>query len=78
MISASLIWEAFKSYIRGQIIAFSGSQDKQRREQESQLFTLITKLEYDYASSPSDLYKKLLIFRSEFDTSATEQAESKL
>lgn len=48
--SASLIWETFK--------ALSGSQGKQRRDRQSQLLTSITKLEDEYASSPSDTYKK--------------------
>ena len=67
------------AYIRGQTIAFSGFQSRQHRIRQSQFLTSITELEDEYASSPSsDLYKKLLILKSKFDTLATMQAESKL
>ena len=66
-VSASLVWETFKAYIRGQITAFSGSQSRQHRVCQSQLLASITELEDEYAYSPSsDLYKKLLILKSEF------------
>ena len=60
-ISASLLWETLKAYIRGQIISYVNHENKQRREKVINLTRRIAQLDNLYSISPTpDVYKERL------------------
>lgn len=74
-ISASVLWETLKAYIRGHIISFVSFERKQKRKRLDELTKHIAQLDSLYASSPTpDLYKERLSLQSEFNTLTTDHA----
>lgn len=72
-ISASVLWETLKAYIRGQIISFVNYESKRRRKELSSISERITQLDTLYAATPSpELYKERLLLQSKFDTLTTD------
>lgn len=56
-ISASVLWETLKAYIRGQIISFVSNERRQKRKRLDELTKHIAQLDNLYATSPTpDLY----------------------
>ena len=66
-VSASLLWETLKAYIRGEIISYSSFEDKKRMERILQLDNI-----YAYSPSPN-IYKDRLSLQAEFDVLSTNQ-----
>lgn len=65
-ISDSTVWEAFKVYIRGQIIAYAATKRKSSKDKQISLSNDISRLDKQCARSPTpDLYKRRLKLKSE-------------
>ena len=66
--TACIRWEAFKAFLRGHIISYTGSKSKKAREErldlEKKMKTLQEKV---YETNNPQLEKELLILRSEYD-----------
>lgn len=78
-VSASLLWETLKAYIRGEIISYSGYERKVRRERLNNLTKGIAQLDAIYSASPSpDLYKERLSLKTEFEVLATDHTTEML
>ena len=78
-ISASLLWETLKVYIRGEIISYSSYANKQRKTKLNELRLRISQLDNIYASSPSpNIYKDRLSLQAEFDVLSTKEVEELL
>ena len=59
------VWEAFKAYIRGQIISYSAYKKKKRRQRLTELSDSIAEVDRLYAVSPSpDFYKQKLLLKT--------------
>lgn len=72
-VSASVLWETLKAYIRGEIISYSGYERKVKREKLAELTKRIAQLDTIYATTPSpDLYKDRLSLQAEFEVLATD------
>lgn len=75
----SVIWEALKAYLRGEIISFSSYESKLRKEKMSQVKQQIAQLDNVYATSPSpDIFKGRLSLKAEYDVLASAQVEDLL
>lgn len=73
-ISASLLWETLKAYIRGEIILYSSNVNKQRKTKIKELRLRISQLDNIYASFPSpNIYKDHLSLQAEFDVLSTKE-----
>lgn len=58
-VSASVLWETLKAYIRGQIISYMNYDRRRRRERVVTLTNRIAQLDAVFAISPSpELYKE--------------------
>lgn len=74
-ISASVLWETLKAYIRGQIISYVSHERKQKRERLTELTRRIAQLDDLYSILPTpDVYKERLTLQSEFNTLTADQA----
>lgn len=68
-VSHSTIWEAFKAFMRGQLISISSFEKKQRKQTINRLTDQIRQIDNQIASGPSpDLMKDRLLLKAEFDT----------
>lgn len=73
--SASVLWETLKAYIRGQIISYVNYDRRRRRERVVTLTNRIAQLDAALATSPTpELYKECLTAQSEFNTLAADRA----
>uniref|UniRef100_A0A3B3HW57 Reverse transcriptase domain-containing protein n=1 Tax=Oryzias latipes TaxID=8090 RepID=A0A3B3HW57_ORYLA len=71
-VSASLLWESLKAFIRGEIISYIHYEQKLRRDKMNNLRQQILQLDAMYAVSPSpNIYKERLSLQAEFDTLMT-------
>lgn len=60
-ISASVLWETLKAYIRGQIISYVSHEKKQKKDKLIELTNRIAQLDCLYAASPTpDVYRERL------------------
>lgn len=67
-ISASVLWETLKSYIRGQIISYVSHEKKQKKDKLIELTNRIAQLDCLYAASPTpDVYRERLYLQSQFN-----------
>ena len=77
--TACIRWEAFKAFLRGHIISYTGSKSKKAREErldlEKKMKTLQEKV---YETNNPQLEKELLILRSEYDKNSAFKAASSL
>lgn len=74
-ISASVLWDTLKAYIRGQIISFANHEKKQKQEKSFELTNRIAQLDSLYATSPTpDVYKERLSLQSQFNTLTADHA----
>lgn len=77
--AAGIKWEAFKAFIRGHIISYTGSISKKAREERVQLEHKIKIIqEKVYAGSNPQLENDLLILRAEYDKMSATRAASSL
>lgn len=71
-VSASLLWDSLKAYIRGEIISYSRFEEKCRRNKLADLSQRIAQIDAIYADSPSsELYKERLTLQSEYNVLTT-------
>ncbi len=78
-VSDSVVWEALKAYIRGQIISYATTKRKKSQEKQISLANEISRLDEQYAKSPTpDLYKRRLKLKSELDLLSTNEIEGLL
>ena len=77
--SACTKWEAFKAFIRGQIINFTSSKSKKANQKRLLLETKIKKLESAYFIDPClTVHQELLLLRSQFNEMSASKAASNL
>lgn len=63
-VSASVLWEALKAYIRGEIISYTGYEKKLRREKLTRLTQRISELDRLYATHKTpELYNSASVYR---------------
>lgn len=75
-ISSSLLWEALKAYLRGQIISYSAHLNKSRKVKLQELSVNIANLDQKRATSPTPtLLKQCVDLQTEFDLVTTSDAE---
>lgn len=75
-VSASLLWETFKAFIRGRIISFSAHLAKIRKSRQQELIHSILEVDSQYSRDPKpDLKVKRLKLQTEFDLLSTNKAE---
>lgn len=78
-ISPSLLWETFKAVIRGEIIAYSASNNKIRQMRKQELTKAILELDHKYSTSPDPLlYKERISLQSEYNLLSTSETERQL
>ena len=67
-VSASLLWESLKAFIRGEIISYSKFEKKCRDSKLIDLTQRISQIDATYSISPSPyLYKERLTLQAEFN-----------
>ena len=77
--SASIRWEAFKAFLRGHIISYTGSKSKRARVERVQLeYKIKTLQEKVYEKSDPQMESELLILRAEYDKLSASRAASSL
>lgn len=77
--SACIKWEAFKAFLRGHIISYTGSKSKKACEERVKLEHKITTLqEKVYEKSDPQMESELLILRAEYDNMSASRAASSL
>lgn len=75
-IPLTTVWEAFKAYIRGQIISYTAYERKKRKQRLSDLSHDIAETDRKYADSPTpELYREKLLLKTEFDNLSIQQIE---
>lgn len=73
-VSATVLWETLKAYIRGQIISYAGFEKKRKKEKLCNLTKRISELDGLYATSKSpEVYKERLSLQAEFDMIITDR-----
>lgn len=78
-ISRSILWEALKAYLRGKIISFSSYTKKQELSKLKDISEAISRLDEQYAISPSPpLYKERISLQSKYNLLSTKQEEKRL
>lgn len=78
-VSDSIVWEALKAYMRGQIISYDANKRRLSKEKQNSLADEISRLDEQYARSPTpDLYKRCLKLKSELDLLSTNEIEGLL
>ena len=71
-VSASLLWESLKAFIRGEIISYSAFEEKCRKDKLATLSKRISQIDAIYAVSPSpQLYKERLTIQAEYNIITT-------
>lgn len=79
--SACIRWEAFKAYIRGQIIGYCSSKSKQARKDTKQLEKQISELErtiYQNRVANKDEHDRLLLLRAQYNEKSAVKAAAKI
>lgn len=77
--SACIKWEAFKAFLRGHIIRYTGSKSKKACEERVKLEHKIKTLqEKVYEKSDPQMESELLILRAEYDNMSASRAASSL
>lgn len=77
--SASTRWEAFKAYIRGQIINFTSSKSKKAKQKILLLESKIKAMENTYFRNPCPkLHQELLLLRAQYNEISASKAAANL
>lgn len=78
-ISPSTLWETLKVVIRGEIISYSTSRNKERKKKEQELISAIKKIDNQYAASPTPELNKIRIeLKTQYDLLSLEKTEKHL
>ena len=78
-ISRCILWEAFKAFMRGQIISYVSSLKKAERVESETLIKEIFKIDKLYATAPTPaLYIERLQLQSKFDLLSTSKTQKQL
>lgn len=73
-VSKSILWEALKAYLHGQIISFSAHQTKTKKEKRQKLIEQISEIDHQYAeSSTAELLTKRITLQTEFNLLASDE-----
>lgn len=73
-VSASVLWEALKAFIRGEIISYAGYEKRLRKEKWIKLTQRIPELGRLYATHKTpELYEERLCLQAEFDSLTTQR-----
>lgn len=76
-VSASLLWETMKVYLRGEIISYTAYREKMRKHKLSEIIQKIAHIDNIYAVSASpDIYRERLALQAEFDILSSCYAEN--
>lgn len=77
--SPSLLWETLKAVLRGHIISFMASRNKQRKQTQETLINNILKIDQQYSVTPTpELYKQKLNLKAQYELLSTEKTEQNL
>lgn len=77
--SATIRWETFKAYVRGQIISYTSSKTNKIKLEMQELDKKIQELEREvYADQSKALTQELLTLRAKYNALSTTKAESSL
>lgn len=75
-VSASILWETAKAFMRGTIISYTSAKRKKKIKAQLELEDIINKLETEFKSSPTKKNRqKLETARSSLDQLLTEKAQ---
>ena len=75
-ISPSTLWETLKVVIRGKIISYSISRNKERKQKEKELLESIRRIDQQYSTTPTpELYKERVALTTQYDLLSTEITE---
>ena len=75
-ISPSTLWETLKVVIRGEIISYTISRNKERKQKEQQLITSIRNIDQQYSTTPTtELHKERIALKTQYDLLSTERTE---
>ena len=78
-VSPSILWETLKVELRGQIISFSASRNKKRKQRQEELIDSILKIDHQYSTTPTpELYKEKLNLKAKYDLLSTGKTEHNL
>ena len=77
--NARIRWEAFKAYIRGQIISFTSTKNKKQKAEINNLEKQLKSLEIDIKNKDDpEKQKQLLILRTEYNKLTSGKAAESL
>ena len=77
--NACIRWEAFKAYIRGQIISFTSTKNREQKAEINELERQIKSLEIDINNKDDpEKQKRLLILRTEYNKLTSDRAAKSL
>lgn len=75
-ISPSTLWETLKVVIRGEIISYTISRNKERKQKEQELIASIRSIDQQYSATPTpELYKERVALKTRYDLLSTERTE---
>lgn len=78
-VSSSILWEALKAIIRGQVISYVSLIKRAERARLTEIAEELLKLDGTYSTHPSPtLYKRRLLLHSEHDRLMTHIVEKQL
>lgn len=78
-VSPSLLWETFKVVIRGEIISYSASRNKVKKQAREKLIESIQKTDHQYAIAPTpELHREKLSLKARYDLLSMEKIERDL
>lgn len=78
-ISALMVWDALKAYLRGQIISYTAIKKRQSEKERLDLSSKILDVDKQYAlTQTSELYNKRLELQTKFDLLTTYQMQNLL
>lgn len=75
-VKLATVWEALKTYLRGQIISYSAYERKKRKQRLTELSHCVAEVDHLYADCPTpELHKRKLLLKTEFDNLSIKQTE---
>lgn len=75
-ISPSTLWETLKVVVRGEIISYTISRNKERKQREQDLISSIRSIDRQYSITPTpELYKERIALKTQYDLLSTERTE---
>lgn len=78
-VSPSILWETLKVVIRGKIISYSSTRNKERKQKEQELRQSIKHIDHIYSCSPTpELFKEKIALKTQYDLLTVEKTEKQL